>query len=64
MLKELFRFSDLLHVPVFVMLFFMLLFAAVLVRVLSRRRTPHYDAMSRLPLESLSEARSREEVCR
>jgi hypothetical protein len=56
MLKELFGFSDLLDVPVFVMLFFMLIFGTVLVRILSRRRSPHYEAMAQLPLESMEPA--------
>ena len=55
MFKDFFRFSDLLDVPVFVMLFFMCIFAVVLVRVFSRRRSGHYQAMAQLPLDSEQE---------
>ncbi len=51
MFKHLFQASDLLDVPVLVMLFFLGVFGAVLFRVLSRRRQSHYRAMARLPLE-------------
>ena len=51
MFKEFFKFSELLDVPVVVMLFFFCVFAAVLLRVFSRRHRSHYEAMSRLPLE-------------
>ena len=56
MLKELFGFSDLLDLPVFVMVFFMVIFAAVLLRVCSRRHSAHYRAMAQLPLDLAPES--------
>ncbi len=56
MFRELFTESDILSLPVVSMLFFMGVFAIVLVRTLSKRRKPHYDRMSRLPLEDQPEA--------
>lgn len=49
MLKQLLEDSTFL--PIAGMLFFFALFAAVLLRVLSRKRRPLYDQMSRLPLD-------------
>ena len=51
MLKELFESATLLDVPILVMAFFMVVFAAVLIRVCLPSRTKHYRAMSQLPLE-------------
>ena len=51
MFKDLFQFSDLLDVPVFVMFFFLGIFGTVLFRVFSRRRRSHYQAMAALPLD-------------
>lgn len=50
MFKQLLDDSTLL--PVAGMLFFFAVFAAVLIRVMSRKRRQHYDHMSRLPLDS------------
>ena len=51
MLKELFESATLLDVRILVMAFFMVVFAAVLIRVCLPSRTKHYRAMSQLPLE-------------
>ena len=53
MFKELVESSFLLDIPVVVMLFFMLIFVAVLIRVASGRRSAHYRAMSQLPLDAV-----------
>lgn len=57
MLKQLLENSTLL--PVAGMLFFVGVFATVLLRVMSRKRRPHYDQMSRLPLEPERQEHSR-----
>ena len=49
MFQQLLEDSTLL--PVAGMLFFFAVFAAVLLRVLSRKRRRHYDRMSHLPLD-------------
>ncbi len=51
MLKQFLIESMHVTLPVVGMVFFMLFFAAVLLRVLSRDRRKHYEDMSRLPLE-------------
>ena len=51
MLKELLQSSTVLDLPVVTMLFFIAVFAVVILRVLSRKRRPHYDRMARLPLD-------------
>lgn len=51
MFKELFRLSELLSIPVVVMLFFVAIFLTVLLRVCSRRRGVHYQEMAAMPLE-------------
>ena len=51
MWKELFKNADLLDVPVLVMLFFFAIFALVVWRALSRKRTAHYHHMAQLPLD-------------
>ena len=48
--------SGLMDLPIWVMLFFVVVFAAVLGRALSRRRHGHYASMARLPLDE-AEAR-------
>ena len=55
MWRDLFRFSDLLDVPIAVMLFFFAVFAVVLFRALSPARAPHYETMSKLPLDDSTE---------
>ena len=56
MFKEFFKLSELQSVPVFVMLFFIGIFTLVLFRIFSKKRRSHYDAMSRLPLETEGDA--------
>ncbi|MCB9870093.1 MAG: hypothetical protein H6837_09570 [Planctomycetes bacterium] len=50
MWKELFQSSQLLDIPIGVMLFFLAIFALVLLRACSRKRANHYTTMAQLPL--------------
>ena len=58
MFKNLIDGSGLMDLPVLGMLFFIAVFVAVVVRVLSRRRGEVYDRMARLPLEESEEVTS------
>ena len=51
MFQNLFSASTLLDLPVVVMLGFIAVFLGVVVWVMARRRTGHYDEMARLPLD-------------
>lgn len=51
MWKDLFSTAAMLDLPLVVMFFFMGVFFVVLARVFSKKRRPHYDHMSRLPLD-------------
>ena len=51
MWKKLFEGADLLSLPVLAMLLFMVIFAGMLAWVLSAKRTPRYERLSRLPLD-------------
>ena len=51
MLRELFQGSSLLDLPVIAMLVFLAIFLGVLVWVLRRTRTPHFERMAALPLD-------------
>ena len=50
MFEKLFSGNDLLGLPVLGMVFFLAMFVGVVVWVFGRKRKPHYDRMSRLPL--------------
>jgi cbb3-type cytochrome oxidase subunit 3 len=51
MFKDLFSSAALLDLPVVSMIAFIAVFAGVLVWVSAKRRRPHYDRMSQLPLQ-------------
>lgn len=51
MFTKLFESGVLLDLPIASMLAFMALFGGVVLWTSSRRRRPHYDRMSRLPLD-------------
>lgn len=51
MLKEFLSGSQILSLPLLAMLFFIGVFAIVVVRSLSRKRGPYYAKMSELPLD-------------
>ena len=51
MWKDLFSGAVLLDLPIVVMLAFLALFVGVVLWTHGRRRRPHYDLMSRLPLD-------------
>lgn len=51
MFKELFASASLLDLPVASMFAFIALFAGVVLWVSARRRRPHYERMSQLPLQ-------------
>ncbi len=52
MFKDLFRNASLLDLPVWAMCGFFAVFVCVLIWTLSKRQTAHFDAVSRLPLDS------------
>ena len=52
MFTEFLQSSSILDLPVLAMLFFIGVFAAVLARALSKRRSADYARMARLPLDS------------
>ena len=54
MFRKLFEDSTLLDVPVVTMLFFFGVFVTVLIWVLRRSRSAHFDRMSKLPLDDRS----------
>ncbi len=62
MWSELFKNADMLALPIAVMVFFMLFFVLVLLRVCSRSRRAHYSDMSQLPLQSAGEEKTVREV--
>lgn len=58
MLKETLSQTDLLELPMFAFVFFMLVFALIVVRVLLRgRKDPHYETLAALPLIDDADAR-------
>lgn len=51
MWKNLFSEATLLDLPLIAMFGFLLVFATIVVRVLSKQRTAHFEDMSRLPFD-------------